>query len=452
MHLQLRDPEAQQLESHNDISKETVKLSDKRPMSEESQEESYAVPEQPVKSKRGRVVKSKNRRLIDFTSSEGESDDEKQAAAAVEKIGKKDTGLAKSGPGDKRDTEARVNAKVEDAVEIDLSHAAEKTIDMVKIESEQTASTEYVFDTLPETKLKSKRPAKPKKASAPKRKTNKATKKASKNAPKSQSPAKSEASAVSDISEEPDIHLLMYTPKEAKPAPPEVAPDFEPISDPSSQYTKSNILSSDLVTSEEDLYYLKTVFDRQARKLPTNIQTLLQCHNYTPPDWKDDLRFSIFNSPEKTDKNAPWRPPVHATGSARSEGLYPIPETEKAFYLPQRNKVTKASRQHEDEKNVSSRANRSNARSLVHGLTGGATDGEILKFNQLRTRKKELRFAKSSIHSWGLYSCQVIPKGEMVIEYVGEVVRQQVADRREKAYEKQGIGSSYLFKIDDDNM
>jgi SET domain-containing protein len=38
----------------------------------------------------------------------------------------------------------------------------------------------------------------------------------------------------------------------------------------------------------------------------------------------------------------------------------------------------------------------------------------------------------------------------MVIEYVGELVRQQVADRREKAYERQGIGSSYLFRVDDD--
>lgn len=38
----------------------------------------------------------------------------------------------------------------------------------------------------------------------------------------------------------------------------------------------------------------------------------------------------------------------------------------------------------------------------------------------------------------------------MVIEYVGELIRQQVADRREKAYERQGIGSSYLFRLDED--
>lgn len=33
---------------------------------------------------------------------------------------------------------------------------------------------------------------------------------------------------------------------------------------------------------------------------------------------------------------------------------------------------------------------------------------------------------------------------------MGELVRQQVADRREKAYERQGIGSSYLFRVDED--
>jgi len=38
----------------------------------------------------------------------------------------------------------------------------------------------------------------------------------------------------------------------------------------------------------------------------------------------------------------------------------------------------------------------------------------------------------------------------MVIEYVGQVVRQTVADLREKRYEAVGIGSSYLFRVDGD--
>jgi len=40
----------------------------------------------------------------------------------------------------------------------------------------------------------------------------------------------------------------------------------------------------------------------------------------------------------------------------------------------------------------------------------------------------------------------------MVIEYVGQLVRTLVADRREVDYTKKGIGSSYLFRIDSDHI
>lgn len=37
----------------------------------------------------------------------------------------------------------------------------------------------------------------------------------------------------------------------------------------------------------------------------------------------------------------------------------------------------------------------------------------------------------------------------MIIEYLGEVIPSPLADVREKYYESVGIGSSYLFRIDD---
>ncbi|KAJ3121118.1 Histone-lysine N-methyltransferase setd1a, partial [Nowakowskiella sp. JEL0407] len=77
---------------------------------------------------------------------------------------------------------------------------------------------------------------------------------------------------------------------------------------------------------------------------------------------------------------------------------------------------------------------------------------DLLKFNQLKVRKKRIRFAKSRIHDWGLFSMEKIDAGEMVIEYIGEIIRQKVADRREKQYEEQGIGSSYLFRLDEDTI
>ena len=68
----------------------------------------------------------------------------------------------------------------------------------------------------------------------------------------------------------------------------------------------------------------------------------------------------------------------------------------------------------------------------------------------LQARKKLLKFSKSTIHNWGLFAIEAIAADEMVIEYVGEVVRQAVADERERRYEAAGIGSSYLFRVDHD--
>lgn len=67
-------------------------------------------------------------------------------------------------------------------------------------------------------------------------------------------------------------------------------------------------------------------------------------------------------------------------------------------------------------------------------------------------RKKKLTFCKSRIHDWGLFALEPIARDEMVIEYVGEVVRQAIADDREKRYERLGIGSSYLFRVDSDTI
>lgn len=161
----------------------------------------------------------------------------------------------------------------------------------------------------------------------------------------------------------------------------------------------------------------------------------------------------------------------HLTGSARTEGYYKITHAEKAAYVAQYQAragtagtappiVDEPQPQHV----TSSRSNRANARRRAQGLEeinqvqravalskGEPAANELtFKFNQLQTRKKHLRFARSPIHDWGLYAMEKISRGEMVIEYVGEVIRAQVADKREKAYERQGIGSSYLFRIDED--
>jgi hypothetical protein len=177
--------------------------------------------------------------------------------------------------------------------------------------------------------------------------------------------------------------------------------------------------------------------------------------------------------PAPTPVPDPQSPPpfrVHLTGSARTEGYYKISHAEKSAYVAQyatRGVVAdpaESQAQQPKPAMTSSRSNRANARRQAQGLEeinqvqramalskGETAAAELsIKFNQLQTRKKHLRFARSPIHDWGLYAMERISRGEMVIEYVGEVIRAQVADKREKAYERQGIGSSYLFRIDED--
>ncbi|EEQ88732.2 histone methyltransferase set1 [Blastomyces dermatitidis] len=170
----------------------------------------------------------------------------------------------------------------------------------------------------------------------------------------------------------------------------------------------------------------------------------------------------------------------NSTGCARTEGRKRILESEKSKYLPHRIKVQKAREEREAlakadpqaaaaeaarlaaAKTISkstSRSTRVNNRRLIADINaqkqalpmqGG--EGDVLRFNQLKKRKKPVRFARSAIHNWGLYAEENISANDMIIEYVGEKVRQQVADMRERRYLKSGIGSSYLFRIDENTV
>uniref|UniRef100_A0A0E0MPJ1 [histone H3]-lysine(4) N-trimethyltransferase n=1 Tax=Oryza punctata TaxID=4537 RepID=A0A0E0MPJ1_ORYPU len=97
-------------------------------------------------------------------------------------------------------------------------------------------------------------------------------------------------------------------------------------------------------------------------------------------------------------------------------------------------------------KGSSARTNRVKLRNLLAAAEG--TD--LLKITQSKSRKKRLRFQRSKIHEWGLVALESIDAEDFVIEYVGELIRRQVSDIREDQYEKSGIGSSYLFRLDDD--
>lgn len=100
--------------------------------------------------------------------------------------------------------------------------------------------------------------------------------------------------------------------------------------------------------------------------------------------------------------------------------------------------------------NLNSRLNRAIIRRFTADINANLkSESEMLSINSLKNRKKLVSFAKSSIHSWGLFASEPIIANEMIIEYVGERIRQQIADLRERIYLIKGIGSSYFFRIDE---
>lgn len=72
------------------------------------------------------------------------------------------------------------------------------------------------------------------------------------------------------------------------------------------------------------------------------------------------------------------------------------------------------------------------------------------KYREMKAVPLQERLAarRSHIHGWGLFCKIDLPKDSMIVEYVGETVRQCVGDRREQGYEKSGIGSCYMFRLD----
>jgi hypothetical protein len=50
----------------------------------------------------------------------------------------------------------------------------------------------------------------------------------------------------------------------------------------------------------------------------------------------------------------------------------------------------------------------------------------VYAFLDVQAGKKKLRFQRSKIHKWGLVALEVIEPEELVIQYVGELIRRQV--------------------------
>uniref|UniRef100_S4RWW6 [histone H3]-lysine(4) N-trimethyltransferase n=1 Tax=Petromyzon marinus TaxID=7757 RepID=S4RWW6_PETMA len=182
------------------------------------------------------------------------------------------------------------------------------------------------------------------------------------------------------------------------------------------------------------------------------------------PDWLNETHWVWhchildFTSSKKKKKDDEESPREHLSGCARCEGFYKLSHKEKREVFAQGANAMNQQLQQQQGGSSAARAGserRWEQRRLLAsiGSIGGVlADSDVFKFNQLKFRKKKLRFTKSRIHEWGLFALEPIAAEEMVIEYVGQGIRQLVADMREKRYEVEGIGSSYLFRVDHDTI
>uniref|UniRef100_A0A7E4VME8 [histone H3]-lysine(4) N-trimethyltransferase n=1 Tax=Panagrellus redivivus TaxID=6233 RepID=A0A7E4VME8_PANRE len=147
------------------------------------------------------------------------------------------------------------------------------------------------------------------------------------------------------------------------------------------------------------------------------------------------------------------------SGCARCE---PFRRRDNKFMPPDVSSVTEDGRRFievtkEDEDNIrqAKESKKNDRRMTRHILTQIANEApelaklQIFKSNSL-ANEKLLKYAKSPIHGYGLFALCAIEPEQIIIEYVGERVRHELADFREKRYESQGMNSSYMFRLDDD--
>ncbi|OON19073.1 SET domain protein [Opisthorchis viverrini] len=79
----------------------------------------------------------------------------------------------------------------------------------------------------------------------------------------------------------------------------------------------------------------------------------------------------------------------------------------------------------------------------------------VSKSQQYRRLRLEWRYnvilARSQIQGLGLYAARNLSKHAFIIEYLGELIRNEVGNRRERLYELQSRGI-YMFRVDEDSI
>ncbi|XP_054632527.1 histone-lysine N-methyltransferase 2D isoform X2 [Dunckerocampus dactyliophorus] len=128
---------------------------------------------------------------------------------------------------------------------------------------------------------------------------------------------------------------------------------------------------------------------------------------------------------------------INPTGSARSEPK--VPTQCKRPHTLNSTSVSKAY-----QSTFTGEMNTPYSKQFVHSKSS--------QYRRLKTEwKNNVYLARSRIQGLGLYAAKDLEKHTMVIEYIGTVIRNEVANRREKIYESQNRGI-YMFRINNEQV
>ena len=127
-------------------------------------------------------------------------------------------------------------------------------------------------------------------------------------------------------------------------------------------------------------------------------------------------RFRYFQPPTIQEQ---WKPRENDSGCARSE-----PYQRGAFI---------ASQTGADGVPTKPKAQKKSARPVATISTGL---GDAMQYRHARKiLDQTIRVGHSKIQGWGLFAKRHIPQGDMIVEYMGELIRTALCDKREQYYD-----------------
>ncbi|KAJ3018190.1 Histone-lysine N-methyltransferase setd1a [Thoreauomyces humboldtii] len=234
----------------------------------------------------------------------------------------------------------------------------------------------------------------------------------------------------------------------------------------------------DAMDPEDVAFLLQTLYTEQHRRRATRaarFQRRLRAEADLRRPCPSKEAISVMRIDSISRPPSPLRvpPSIHKSGAARTEPVYRLSYTEKAAAAKARLDLTPVAATDTTPTTLATTVpdrpiaiithrpihsdTRIRSKPRAHGMhsrltTSQENQSDSLQFHSLNARHSSLRFGRSPIHDWGLFATILIPALEFVIEYIGEIVREKVADTRERRYERRGIDSSYLFRIDAENI